>query len=189
MTRFYSALIHDAMEFAAEKHDGQYRKNPDTIPYISHPAAVGIILAQADFDEEVIAASLLHDMLEDCGVTHQQLADRFGEHVATLVQQVTEQKDVKDWIERKRLYREGLKNAELDALAIACADHLHNVNSFIHTHNADGGTKSSFKGISMEHRIDNERGCREIFNERLDHPLAQEFDQALQQFEAMLQSA
>ena len=186
---FYSALIHDAMEFAAEKHEGQFRKNPDTIPYISHPAAVGIILGRADFGEQVIAASLLHDVLEDCGVTFDELASRFGPRVAELVQQVTEQKDVKDWNERKRLYREGLAKADHEGLAIACADHLNNVHSFIRTHEAAGKTKASFKGISMHDRIDNERGCRDIFNERLKHPLAKEFDQALNKFEQLFQSS
>ena len=77
-------LVSDAMIFAARAHDGMLRKGTN-IPYIVHPAEVAAIAATMTEDENVLAAALLHDVMEDCGVTQAQLVQQFGERVAQLV--------------------------------------------------------------------------------------------------------
>ena len=68
--------IQRAYDFAAQCHHGQMRLSGD--PYIVHPLAAATILADLHLDPDTIMAALLHDVLEDCGVTVDQLTERFG---------------------------------------------------------------------------------------------------------------
>jgi GTP pyrophosphokinase len=80
-------IIRDAFEFAARCHEGQLRKTGD--PYITHPVAVAEFVANLELDHLALAAALLHDVQEDCGVPNEQLAQRFGPRVAKLVDALT----------------------------------------------------------------------------------------------------
>ena len=71
-------LVSQAAVFATNAHDGMMRKGTK-IPYIVHPMEVAAIAASLTDDPEVIAAALLHDVMEDCGVTQKQLFEQFGE--------------------------------------------------------------------------------------------------------------
>jgi (p)ppGpp synthase/HD superfamily hydrolase len=77
-------LIDQSIEFAAHAHRGQKRKGTK-IPYISHPYAVGMILQQAGCEEEVVAAGILHDTLEDTKTTEEDLLSLFGSVVLAIV--------------------------------------------------------------------------------------------------------
>ncbi|GAB4460382.1 MAG: bifunctional (p)ppGpp synthetase/guanosine-3',5'-bis(diphosphate) 3'-pyrophosphohydrolase [Armatimonadaceae bacterium] len=83
-------LIRRAYEYADLKHDGQKRKTGD--PYIIHPVAVADILAGLELDTPAIAAGFLHDVIEDCDVTRDELAGEFGDEIADLVDGVTKLK-------------------------------------------------------------------------------------------------
>ena len=80
-------LVRRAFEFAKQKHEKQVRRSGE--PYIIHPVAVTEILTDLELDEQSLAASLLHDVIEDCGVTYEELVEQFGEEVALLVEGVT----------------------------------------------------------------------------------------------------
>ncbi len=80
-------IIRDAFAFAARAHEGQLRKTGD--PYITHPVAVAELVANLELDHLAIAAALLHDVQEDCGVPNEELAARFGPRVARLVDALT----------------------------------------------------------------------------------------------------
>ena len=75
--------ILEAFRFADEKHLGQIRKSGE--PYISHPLAVAEICADWKLDAQAIMAALLHDVVEDQGVTLEELIERFGAPVAAMV--------------------------------------------------------------------------------------------------------
>ena len=77
----------DAYDFAEECHRGQLRKSGD--PYIVHPVAVASLVAELRMDVHTIQASLLHDVMEDCGVSAESLTSRFGAEVARLVEGAT----------------------------------------------------------------------------------------------------
>ncbi|MCS7001944.1 MAG: bifunctional (p)ppGpp synthetase/guanosine-3',5'-bis(diphosphate) 3'-pyrophosphohydrolase, partial [Dehalococcoidia bacterium] len=81
------ALLERAHAFAAAAHNGQNRKSGE--PYIVHPEQVALILADLRLDHHAIAAALLHDVVEDCGVAKEQIAAEFGPEVAQLVDGVT----------------------------------------------------------------------------------------------------
>lgn len=80
-------FVESALEFAVRSHQGQFRKSGE--PFIEHPLATARQLAEMKLDATTLAAALLHDVIEDCGVTHGQLAARFGPEVAKLVEGVT----------------------------------------------------------------------------------------------------
>lgn len=79
--------VRQAYRFADEAHLGQLRKNGD--PYITHPIAVAAQCAEWKLDAQALMAALMHDAIEDCGVTKQDLVERFGAPVADLVDGLT----------------------------------------------------------------------------------------------------
>ena len=83
-------MILKATEFAANKHRGQFRKGNLNTPYINHPIKVAYILERAGInDEEVLAAAILHDVIEDTDVTYSDIKNIFNERVADVVLEVS----------------------------------------------------------------------------------------------------
>ena len=131
------ALVKEAFIFAESLHKEQVRKSGD--PYIAHPVEVAKILADLNFDENVIAAGLLHDVIEDCNCTVNELKERFNVKVANLVDSVTairqEQKErnpefYKFLMEEQnynKLYSIGM-NEKL-SFYVKFADRLHNLST------------------------------------------------------------
>jgi (p)ppGpp synthase/HD superfamily hydrolase len=96
-------------------------------PFITHPFAVAMILARAGFDEDIIAAGLLHDTVEDAGVTIAELRRHFGDAVADIVAGCSEPDKSLPWEDRKQHTLEALRTAPLAVRAVTCADKLHNL--------------------------------------------------------------
>jgi (p)ppGpp synthase/HD superfamily hydrolase len=117
-------LVLRAYAFAEAAHRGQRRK--DDRAFIAHPVRVARLLAARGYDEEVVAAALLHDVVEDTSVTLDEVRARFGARVAELVACVTEDPNL-PMGERKRAYREGVRRSPQDARAICAADKVCNV--------------------------------------------------------------
>lgn len=120
-------MISKAIAFANEKHAGQVRKG-SRIPYILHPLEAGIIISQIVFDEELIAAAILHDLVEDAGVTLDTIAQAFSPRVAQLVASQTEDKS-RTWNERKQHTVEKLPDAAYEVKLLTLADKLSNARS------------------------------------------------------------
>lgn len=103
---------------------------------------MGIILASAGADEDVVIAGLLHDTIEDSSpekkVTKAMLAERFGEYVAELVDDVTEQDQSRAWEVSKREALEHVAHLSHDALLVKSADTLSNVAELMDDHRKDG---------------------------------------------------
>jgi (p)ppGpp synthase/HD superfamily hydrolase len=174
----YPDLVHRAMDLAAQAHDGQYRKNRESkIPYLSHCAMVGQLLLTAGFDEEVAAAGILHDTVEDTGITEDMLAERFGDRVAGFVAEVTEKDKSLPWETRKARYIEGMKAASTPALAISCADKIHNLWSLI-LYQRSGRNAWSILKRDRETQIERFEKLAGVFRARFDHPLRDVFEEA-----------
>ena len=90
-------LVLKAYDFANEKHKGQLRKSGE--PYIIHPLQVAYILTTIDMDEATICAALLHDVVEDTEITHEDLIKEFGEEIANLVDGVTKLSKLQEYNE------------------------------------------------------------------------------------------
>jgi len=124
-------LIDSALIFAARAHAKQHRKNTD-VPYIIHPVGVMMVLVEcSETAPELLAAALLHDTIEDTGVTLPELQARFGEHVAQIVEGCSEPNRGETWEHRKQHTVAYLKTAPRDIALVAAADKLHNVRSMI----------------------------------------------------------
>ena len=79
--------VHHAFDFAREAHQGHTRRSGH--PYIEHPIAAAVTCAELQLDVPAVQAALLHDVMEDCGITRNQLVDEFGVDVAKLVDGAT----------------------------------------------------------------------------------------------------
>jgi guanosine-3',5'-bis(diphosphate) 3'-pyrophosphohydrolase len=119
-------IVGDAYRVAAVAHEGQRRKGRDR-PYIEHPLRVAALLREAGFDEEVIAAALLHDVVEDSEMSIEEVAKAFGARVAELVGALTEEGTIEPYEHRKDAHRAQVEAAGRDAAAIYAADKLSNV--------------------------------------------------------------
>jgi (p)ppGpp synthase/HD superfamily hydrolase len=97
-------LVSRAADFAAERHRDQRRKGTGQVPYVNHLADVARLLAVATkgADAELVAAGWLHDTVEDTATSHDELVSAFGDDVASLVREVTDDKSLPK-AERKRL--------------------------------------------------------------------------------------
>lgn len=122
--------ITQALDFAARKHVNQRRKGIDQEPYINHLAEVARLLAEATDgnDSELVMAALLHDCIEDQKVKYEELLQLFGEDVADLVREVTDNKEL-DPGERKRLQVEHASDLSDRAKRLKIADKISNLHS------------------------------------------------------------
>jgi (p)ppGpp synthase/HD superfamily hydrolase len=117
-----------ALDFAARKHRDQRRKGADAEPYINHPAEVARLVADATegADPACALAALLHDTIEDTETTREELAREFGEEVAAIVVEVTDDKRLPK-AERKRLQVENAPHKSARAKLIKIADKTSNL--------------------------------------------------------------
>jgi (p)ppGpp synthase/HD superfamily hydrolase len=122
-----SELVKDALETARRAHAGQLRRGSDGWPYIEHPLAVAEILIEHRYGDEVLAAALLHDVVEKSDVEPSEIRERFGERVANLVEALTEDETIDLYEERKNEHRWRVAKAGPDAMAIFSADKRTNV--------------------------------------------------------------
>jgi len=84
-------IVWNALEFAAFKHRLQRRKGYQRLPYINHPIAVtGILKSFGETDPELLAAALLHDVLEDTDSSEEEIRTLFGDHITKMVLEVTD---------------------------------------------------------------------------------------------------
>jgi (p)ppGpp synthase/HD superfamily hydrolase len=130
-------LIDRAIEAAVKAHQKQKRKGT-RIAYITHPFAVGIILAKAGCSEKVVAAGILHDTIEDARIKLSRIREEFGEKVAFIVEKCTEPDKRRSWRKRKQHTLDSLKEAGLDVKFVACADKLHNIRTIARDYSTVG---------------------------------------------------
>ncbi len=122
--------IRQACYFSAEAHQGQYRKSGE--PYVFHPIAVAVILAEVRFDHETIMGAILHDVLEDTKFSKEQLAERFGEEVTELVDGVSKLTQIK-FSNKLEAQAENFRKMflamarDIRVIMIKLADRLHNM--------------------------------------------------------------
>ena len=128
-------LVKEAYEFAAKAHLGQVRKTGG--PYLEHPVSVAMILAELHLDAETLAAALLHDVPEDCGISLDEIGAKFGLPVVKLVDGVTKLNklanrartgEAQSKAQAENLRKMLLATAEdLRVVLIKLADRLHNM--------------------------------------------------------------
>jgi (p)ppGpp synthase/HD superfamily hydrolase len=130
-----------AFRYAAEKHDGQTRKQT-AVPYLSHLMAVASLVLEAGGDEDMAMAALLHDVVEDCGGMPRlrEIRKQFGSRVANIVEGCTDSfgEPKAEWVERKKDYLREVKHADVETRLVSASDKLHNVRTILADYRKDG---------------------------------------------------
>jgi (p)ppGpp synthase/HD superfamily hydrolase len=116
-----SPLTRNALAFANERHAGQ-RRDVDDLPFVTHPVEVACLLHEAGYSDEVVAAGVLHDVLEDTDAERSELETRFGSRVAELVAAVSDDPAIEDDVERKAALRQQVARAGECAAVVFAAD-------------------------------------------------------------------
>jgi len=136
------SIVSQALVFATEHHQHQYRKGTK-IPYMAHLLNVCKLLAERECSDEVLAAALLHDVVEDTDVTIDEVEEKFGKQVAEIVRGATELDKLEKkaiakescWQERKEHTIHFLQHeATMDQLMVTAADKLDNLRSITYDH-------------------------------------------------------
>ena len=135
-------LLDKAITFATSVHEGQLRKGTN-IPYILHPLEAASIVGTMTTDDEIIAAAVLHDVVEDTDTTIEEIEEFFGERIAYLVYSESENKRENlsansTWKIRKQETLAHLKTAPVDVKMIALGDKLSNMRAIHRDYNTIG---------------------------------------------------
>lgn len=173
-------MIVKAFDFAARKHTGQKRKGSGGQPYVNHLAEVArlVALATEGEDAELIAAALLHDVVEDQDVTMEALSSEFGPDVAALVREVTDDKSLPT-DERKRRQIESTPHKSRRAQMLKIADKASNLRSLFQDPPIDWPLERRCDYLDWaRHVVDGARGA--------SPPLEHAFDDAARDLEASL---
>ncbi len=121
-----SPLFRRAHILAAAAHAGQSRPS-DGAPFLAHVVEVATLLHQARFDDELVAAGLLHDAVERGTLSEERLHDEMGEAICSLVLAVTEDSSIESFAERKEGLRRQVRAAGDGAMIIFAADKLSDI--------------------------------------------------------------
>lgn len=162
-----------ARDFAIKAHIEQVRKSDPEKPMIVHPINVGQILKQYEFDENVVAAGYLHDVVEDTSYELIDIKNNFGEDIASLVCGASEPDKSLSWEERKKHTIEETKKLDFRHKAIICADKISNLEDLRILSEIKGEYDfSAFKrGFESQKWYYTEVYNSLIFNENENHPM------------------
>ena len=136
-------LVSEAIAFAVKAHDGMRRKKNDS-PYILHPMEAAVIVGSMTNDQNLIAAAALHDVVEDSGISIEEIEERFGARVRELVESETEDKradlpPADTWRIRKEESLAVLKNTDdIAVLIVWIGDKLANMRSIYRDWKVEG---------------------------------------------------
>ena len=136
-------LVSEAIAFAVKAHDGMRRKKSD-LPYILHPMEAAVIVGTMTEDQNMIAAAALHDVVEDAGITIDEVEERFGKRVRELVESETEDKraelpPTETWRIRKEESLKVLESTEdIGVLMVWMGDKLANMRSIYRDFKVEG---------------------------------------------------
>jgi (p)ppGpp synthase/HD superfamily hydrolase len=192
-------LVLDAMRLAERAHRTRpqgphHRKAPegeDRPAYFIHLAEVGWMLQDAGIDSETVAAGYLHDIIEDCGYTQDQLAQAIGNpRVAEIVKWVSEDKldpqtgEERTWHQRNQEYLERLTTAPDNVRALSCADKTSNMRD-MNRLLAKGHPPGAFTKQDHATQLNKFQSLYEqVFKAHVPATLAARYQEALDEFRA-----
>jgi (p)ppGpp synthase/HD superfamily hydrolase len=167
-----------ALAYAEQVHAGQSR-SVDGAPFIVHPVEVACLLRDAGAADHVIAAGVLHDVIEKTDADAGDLCERFGPSVAALVVAVSEDKRIGGYGKRKAALREQVSTAGSEALTVFAADKLAKVRELSLRDNCTGDRAALSPG-QRRRRLAHYRHCLRLLEQTLaDSPLVAELRSGL----------
>lgn len=184
-----SPLVRAALERARSDHAGQVRNGAGGMPYIEHPVTVAAALDEHGYREEVLAAALLHDVVEDSDTTLDDLREPFGEEVAGMVGALTDDESIEEYRERKAEHRERVAAAGPDAHAIYAADKLTNSRTLRAAYEEEGDSiRDEFK-VPLELKLEIWEADSELLREKSPElPFLDDLDAELSRLRASLEA-
>jgi len=183
-------LVRAALEKARTAHEGQVRNGSGGMPYVEHPMRVASLLDEHDYRQEVLAAALLHDVVEDSETTLEELRAEFGDEVAGLVGALTDDESIDSYRERKAEHRERVAAADGEAMAIYGADKLTNTSTLRATYAEEGEeVRHEFK-VPLELKLDVWEADLGLLREKAPElPFLDELEAELRALRASLEAA
>ena len=171
-----------AADFAANKHKRQKRKGINGEPYINHPLEVAHILASVGKveDADILIAAILHDTVEDTDTTKEEITELFGENVAEMVMEVTDDKSLSK-AERKQLQIEHAPHLSNGAKQIKLADKMNNIGDITNNPPENWSDERRFEYVQWGKKVVS--GLRGV-NENLE----KEFDELVEKSKSMINS-
>jgi (p)ppGpp synthase/HD superfamily hydrolase len=146
------ASLAEALEFAREAHAGQFRKQNGS-PYIEHPIAVTELLTAAGFEDDVLVAAYLHDVVEKTETAPHDIEERFGADVTAVVAALTENNSIPAYAARKRALRENALSSGKAAIVVYSADRLANMRDWHALDDTERAAAAKRLGTSFEERM------------------------------------
>jgi guanosine-3',5'-bis(diphosphate) 3'-pyrophosphohydrolase len=165
----------ESLHFAAEKHRLQRRKDADEPAYINHPIQVAQLITRVGrlSDLATLQAAILHDTIEDTETTFEELREKFGDEVAGLVMEVSDDKSL-DKEERKQLQIEHAPNLSPKAKHIKITDKISNILSVTHSPPEEWTMKRRVEYLDWSERVvDGCRGANEALEAHYDEALSE----------------
>lgn len=178
-----STLIERAMRLSARAHLTQTRKESN-LPYLMHPSMVALMLARHGFASEVLAAALVHDVLEDTEVGEIEMGEELGQEVVALVKAVSYDPAL-SWEDARVAYIESVRQAPEGAKAISVADKIHNAQSLILGHQREGKSMWSNFTRPRDKKLWFEEEMLKMLRESWQHPLVDEYAVLVEELKAL----
>lgn len=173
------SIVEKAVRISVVAHQGQTRKG-DNLPYIIHPFMVALKLVKYNFSENIIAAALTHDVLEDTDYPEEKLHAELGDEVFRIIKAVTNDESL-SWEEKKMKYIKTVRNGPEGAKAVCVADKIHNLESLLIAY-ADQGPELWKKfNRGKEQKLWFETEVLKMLKETWKHPLIDEYEFLLKQ--------
>ena len=179
-------LLDRAIKFAVNAHSGTERRGKG-FPYIVHPMEAMEIVSTMTPDQELLAAAVLHDTVEDTGVTIDQIREEFGERIASIVDAESDKgiegrSEEESWHDRKRGAIERLAKAPRDTKIVALGDKLSNMRAIARDYAEKGD--GLWKIFHVTDKKDHEwhyRGLADSLRELQDTFAFKEFESLINQ--------
>lgn len=178
----FSERIFKAINFAAAAH-GEQKRKVTKVPYIIHPCMVGMILQQAGFEEDVVVAGILHDVVEDTKVGLPVIRQEFGDYVGDLVEALTDPTGL-SYRNLKEHQAQRFFNATPEVKAMKAADMLYNIYDKMYAIR-EGQDPWSILQCNKEDAVWGYHHVVKGLRNNWDHPLLREIKKYLAQLEAL----
>lgn len=180
------ARLSEALAFAARIHQDQLRKGTD-VPYISHLLGVCSLVLEAGGSPDEAIAALLHDAIEDQGLSRGDLGERFGQVVEEIVWGCTDtdQQPKPPWRERKQAYLEELPQQSPSVLLVSLADKVHNARSLLFDGRAVGAELWSRFNAGRDSQIWYYESLAALYQELIPGSLADELTRLVEDLKAV----
>ncbi len=167
-------LIEKATQIAVEAHKNQTRK-ADGSPYIVHPFMVALKLQKYNFEDEIIAAALTHDVLEDTDYPEEMFREELGDEVYKIVKAVTND-DSLVWEEKKKQYIETVRNGSEGAKAVCVADKIHNLECLLIAYKEQGQEVWKKFNRGKDKKVWFETEVLKMLKDTWQHPMIDEYE-------------